>query len=884
MLRLGLSCCFWLSCISFVLAQEVPLNYALLIGVGKYDHAGISELKYPEADARAIGKLLTEAGYRVEYLLGNEATRKSILEKFATFNRQGNASGVVLVGIFGHGTEVPLRNDKNQIEYDTQGHAITEGCFQPFDTVIQQVKDEKGKLVLGNDLQPLVEPDSKSLIKLSDLMNALNNAKAGSRVVLADCCRTVPNQARGRSFGTSFKAKDLPQNTSVLFGCSPNEEALESDQWGHGAFTQCLLEELPKLAEQGEAETGILAARLKKSVPALVAKVEKRKTQTPVPFLTNTVDLQLSKLATSRPIIPEIVKLPSGTIPTHPATKGMGVPPGNLPLGKPGNITGVKPGNTTTHQSAIDNTVPVGINAGEQREFAGIKFRWCPPTGEQGFIMGTIGARDDERPVKVVLSKGFWICQTEVTQGHWKSVMGTEPWKENGKLKKHVKEGSDYPAVYVSHGLSQDNQVEKDSATEFVRTLSIKEGMQFRLPTEAEWEYACRAGTATKFSFGDDLSKLDDYAWQSRDDYAHHVGQKLANPWGLYDMHGNVQEWCSDWYRYALPGGSDPMGATTGEERVQRGGAWLNIFRHDLSSSARTYNKTTFREFNLGFRIVLVNSDTGELISSKPNPRLTSTNNDPSRKKAGEQAEFAGMKFRWCPPTGEHGYVKGTPGTTYEEKPVNVVLTRGFWMGETEVTQGQWKDVIGTEPWKKYDQLRPGYFREGLDYPVVWVSHGSDSDGNVEKDSVTEFVQVLSKKEGKQFRLPTEAEWEYACRAGTATKYSFGDDESKLDDYAWYRGNAYNLNEKYAHPVRQNLANPWGLYDMHGNVWEWCSDWGGKQLPGDRDPMGPITGERRVLRGGGFGSYAEECRSANKLTSGPTTRNYNLGFRIVLVP
>jgi formylglycine-generating enzyme required for sulfatase activity len=144
-----------------------------------------------------------------------------------------------------------------------------------------------------------------------------------------------------------------------------------------------------------------------------------------------------------------------------------------------------------------------------------------------------------------------------------------------------------------------------------------------------------------------------------------------------------------------------------------------------------------------------------------------------------------------------------------------------------------------------------------------------------------EFCRRLSKQEDVEYRLPTEAEWEYACRAGTTTAYSFGDDESKLGQYAWYRKNAWDIGEEYAHRVGQKLPNPWGLYDMHGNVWEWCQDWygpyGSEKVVSD--PMGPAQGEGRVLRGGSFSYLSSVVRSASRYYNLPVYRSDSLGFR-----
>ena len=148
-------------------------------------------------------------------------------------------------------------------------------------------------------------------------------------------------------------------------------------------------------------------------------------------------------------------------------------------------------------------------------------------------------------------------------------------------------------------------------------------------------------------------------------------------------------------------------------------------------------------------------------------------------------------------------------------------------------------------------------------------------------NDAVEFCRKLSKQEGEEYRLPTEAEWGYACRAGTTTAYSLGDDASKLGEYAWYQTNCWKINEKYPHIVGQKLPNPWGLYDMHGNVSEWCQDWyapygNEKDIS---DPMGPVEGQYRLLRGGSFLYQASHVRSARRNYISPTDRTLNFGFR-----
>ncbi|MFN5197851.1 MAG: formylglycine-generating enzyme family protein [Planctomyces sp.] len=197
-----------------------------------------------------------------------------------------------------------------------------------------------------------------------------------------------------------------------------------------------------------------------------------------------------------------------------------------------------------------------------------------------------------------------------------------------------------------------------------------------------------------------------------------------------------------------------------------------------------------------------------------------------------------------------------------------VTISRPFSMGCTEVTQGQWKKVMGTEPWKG-----KRFVLEGDDVAAGFLSW----------HDATAFCRKLSALEGKTYRLPTEAEWEYACRGGTKTVFSFGDDPAGLEKSAWFRGNAGSIDEKYAHGVALKLPNPFGLYDMHGNAWEWCSDWYGEYPAGPlTDPGGPESGTARVLRGGFWGNDPEFVRCARRHLDRPEGGLPTYGFRVVL--
>jgi len=236
-----------------------------------------------------------------------------------------------------------------------------------------------------------------------------------------------------------------------------------------------------------------------------------------------------------------------------------------------------------------------------------------------------------------------------------------------------------------------------------------------------------------------------------------------------------------------------------------------------------------------------------------------------------------GMRFVYIP---AGSFMMGSPSVEQhrdsDEKQHRVNISREFYMQTTEVTQGQWEAVMNTRPWSGKD-----WVRNNPNHPAVYVSW---------KDC-QEFIRRLNKKEGiNGYRLPTEAEWEYACRAGSTKRFSFGDRDSLLGGYAWYRKNAWNVGEKYAHRFGTKSPNAWGLYDLHGNVWEWCQDqceWKDKVVTdtyrdGITDPVS-TNGPEWVVRGGSYSVPADRCRSANRYRSRPGDRASTLGFRLVVI-
>ncbi len=209
-------------------------------------------------------------------------------------------------------------------------------------------------------------------------------------------------------------------------------------------------------------------------------------------------------------------------------------------------------------------------------------------------------------------------------------------------------------------------------------------------------------------------------------------------------------------------------------------------------------------------------------------------------------------RFRMGSPNSESGRHK-------EEGPVHKVTLDAFQMMTTEVTQAQWREIMGSNP---------SNFK-GDNLPVERVSW----------NDVQEFVRKLGQRDTNwRYSLPTEAQWEYACRAGSQSAYHFGNSASQLGQYAWYSGNASTK----THPVGQKQPNAWGLYDMHGNVWEWCSDWYGSYSSGSvSNPTGPQSGSRRVGRGGSWDNRASLLRCAFRLNPAPSNTYRSLGLRLV---
>ena len=464
------------------------------------------------------------------------------------------------------------------------------------------------------------------------------------------------------------------------------------------------------------------------------------------------------------------------------------------------------------------------------------------PVGK--FMMGDPG-KDHE----VLITKSFFMGRHEVTQEQWKKVMGNNP---SAKTK-----GPTLPVTDVSWNDCQ----------EFIRRLNDKTNGGYRLPTEAEWEYACRAKTTTKYFYGDIITKSDANYGGAAGAVIKQVGSYKPNAFGLYDMHGNVWEWCNDWYgRYSSDAEINPVGPLSGTTRVLRGGSFNDSDAY-FRSSYRIYVAPGHRPFDSGLRLARTNlsavgSTTPKVVIPAATKLLVAPFTEAKAKeiqkqvakaltKEVEEKEDLGKEVKIdlvLIPAGR--FMMGDPGKDHE-----VTITQPFYMAKYEVTQEQWESVMGSNPSTK---------TKGAKLPVTDVSWADCQD----------FIKKLNDKTKGGYRLPTEAEWEYACRAGTKTAYSFGDVISKAD--ANYDGETIK-------PVGNYKPNAFGLYDMHGNVWEWCNDWFADYDPKDnKDPQGVSSGERKVVRGGSFFLNESFSRSFTRGDGdAPTIRNNYDGLRLV---
>ena len=531
------------------------------------------------------------------------------------------------------------------------------------------------------------------------------------------------------------------------------------------------------------------------------------------------------------------------------------------------------------------------------------------------FMMGATDddpdAQANEKPAhQVTLTRDYFIAETMLTQALWKAVMGTTAQEEEDKGTPGMTGlgyGDDYPMYPLSYY----------DCLAFVDSISKLTGFTFRLATEAEWEYAARGGHLSKGYKYPGSNNPDDVAWTVKtvpDQKLRPVKQLLPNELGLYDMAGNAWEWVSDYIRkYTSEPQVDPVGDMTSSKAATRGGSTCNAFTYKenrVCSRGEDYAKT-YKNTRLGFRFVLdadrvIGDDNqayqtydtityGESYTwhgntyTKPgsySDTLTTIYGCDSvvtlhlevRPEAPVRFEANGVAFNMVRVHAGTFNMGATPeqgkDAKANEKPAHqVTLTKDYLITETELTQALWTAIMGTtiqeEVKRDGSEANIGY---GDDYPMYAISY----------NRCMEFIDSLNKITSLVFRMPTEAEWEYAARGGHLSKGYKYPGSNNPDEVAWTKINSPNADN---HPVKQLLPNELGIYDMGGNVWEYVLDNRQKYTAEPQvDPIGQLDSERTRLRGGstGYGNHSYVRVSSREREMVKTYARSRHGLRFVL--
>jgi formylglycine-generating enzyme required for sulfatase activity len=473
------------------------------------------------------------------------------------------------------------------------------------------------------------------------------------------------------------------------------------------------------------------------------------------------------------------------------------------------------------------------------------------------FQMGATDIFSPEEPIHGITVKSFYIGKYEVTQQEWQTVM------------------SDNPSLFIGEKLPVE-RISWYDAVEFCNKKSEKDGLNpcytgtgenivcnfdadgYRLPTEAEWEFAASGGIQGQNYLFSGGNTADEVAWYDNNslDKTHPVGLKNANSLGVHDMSGNVREWCWDRYDseyYKKSPTENPRGPEVGKTRTYRGGSACER-KISLRCSARFQLPPESKQYDLGLRIIKNAMDADNGNTAKQNP--------PEGMVLVKGGTF------------NMGNNKGIGG----EKVLHDVTVRSFLIGKYEVTQDQWKEIIGSNP----------SFRRGNKTPINFVDW-YDAIEYCNKRSIKEGLTPCYSGSGEAiscnfdangYRLPTEAEWEYAARGGKHSgnfKYS---GSNNAGDVAWYRDNYFI----YFQPVGWKNPNELGIYDMSGNMWELCWDrynYDYYSRSPKENPTGPKTGLRRVTRGGGWLNAEDNQLTTYRNAFEPYRGGFHIGFRVV---
>ena len=383
----------------------------------------------------------------------------------------------------------------------------------------------------------------------------------------------------------------------------------------------------------------------------------------------------------------------------------------------------------------------------------------------------------------------------------------------------------------------------------------LPEGYVYRLPTQAEWEYAARGGNKSKNYIYSGDNNIDAVAWHKNNSGGsmHEVGTKPPNELGLYDMSGNVWELCLDWYgAYSTKEAADPVNLVAGKNRVMCGGCYSN----SSFPGARSYTAPENKHPAIGFRVVLAALIPGAASAAPAAQATAAPQQVKEEKNYNRIVPELNMQMVYVDP----GIFMMGEGKSKHR----VTISRGLWIGKYEVTQQEYEKIMGSNPSQRNGKMLP-------------VECASWSESVTFCEKLTELAQRAGKlPDGYVYRLPTAAEWEYAARGGNKSKgyeYCGGND---IDTVAWHKSNAGET----THEVGTKLPNELGIYDMAGNVWELCLDWYGPYSTAEAvDPVNIVPGKIRVACGGG---YLNSKPPGYHGSAAPERKSPEIGFRVVL--
>jgi len=574
-------------------AAEAGKRVALLVGVDTYLKPGFRALRFAEADVQAVGAELRKLGFEATILLGSgqgdeQATRANIERTAAELARPLGYDDLMLVMLSGHGQQ--LLPDPG---VDAGGDSFdkSQSYYCPVDAVANQ-------------------PETQ--FSLSHLVDDILAPNVGRKLILVDACRDVPASAsRGRGQkGIEGRVVALPEGTGIFFSCSAGQTSFERDELGHGVFTWCVLEGLRgKAVVEGELDWNYLVAYASRRMthPEMTKYTHGQQVPIQAGAMPHTVLGKVSAAASTTP-------KPPPTPPRTPST------PAAPPVG-----SSSPPGRDLPRQVVSAVGLPLQlISAGEFRIGS-------PPTEDS--------REDHEGPQRLVkITRPFYLGVYEVTQADWRAVMGSNPSDFSAEgdhqalvagrdtSRRPVENVSWYDSIEFCNRLSQRDRLppyyqltgaRREVGSIKAAGVTILGGNGYRLPTEAEWEYACRAGTVTAFHFGpgnngiqanvDGESPYDAGQPGPNLQQTVDVGRYPRNAFGLHDMHGNVWEWCADGYiadayRTMRDGTRDPVVAGPGEPRVLRGGSW-QVAAWNSRSANRWWMDAAVRSHSIGLRV-----------------------------------------------------------------------------------------------------------------------------------------------------------------------------------------------------------------------------------------------------------------------------------------